>query len=256
MTTASASTHKQKVQMPSLKNLVAAVTGASSGIGQAIAVALAKHGGMVCASGRDAARLQETIARAGPDAHMVPFPADLGDDRNIARLQQLLMAEFGHVDILVHCAGVIQHSLMGDARIEDLDRQYAMDLRLPYLLTQTLLPQLKAAQGQIVFINSSLGLNARRPETGQYAAAQHALKAIADSLREEVNADGVRVLTVYPGRTATPRQARLYEQQGTAYSPELLMQPEDIAAMVVAALALPRTAEVTEISMRPMRKSY
>jgi NADP-dependent 3-hydroxy acid dehydrogenase YdfG len=115
---------------------------------------------------------------------------------------------------------------------------------------------LKASQGQIVFINSTLGLNAKRPEVGQYAATKHALKAVADSLREEVNQDGIRILSVYPGRTATPRQKRLQEEEGRAYRPELLMQPEDVATIVLCALTLPRTAEVTDISLRPMLKSY
>src|SRR5260370_931141 len=86
--------------------------------------------------------------------------------------------------------------------------------------------------------------------------AQHALRSIADSLREEVNADGIRVLSVFPGRTATPRIAKLFEKEGRAYQPGLLMQPEDVAEMVTHSLRLPHTAEVTEISIRPMQKSY
>jgi NADP-dependent 3-hydroxy acid dehydrogenase YdfG len=75
-------------------------------------------------------------------------------------------------------------------------------------------------------------------------------------LRQEVNEQGIRVLCVYPGRTATSRQERLYAKEGKPYRPELLLQPEDIATMVVAALSLPRTAEVTDINIRPMLKSY
>ena len=112
---------------------------------------------------------------------------------------------------------------------------------------------LKSRRGQIVFINSSLGL-ASKAEAGQYAAAKHALKALADSLRDEVNADAVRVLSVFPGRTATPMQAALYAKEGKAYHPEVLLQPEDVAAVVINALTLPRTAEVTEIRIRPLKK--
>ena len=82
------------------------------------------------------------------------------------------------------------------------------------------------------------------------------MKAIADSLREEVNADGIRVLSVFPGRTATPRMERLFREEGRAYRPELLLQPRDVAAIVIHALKMPRTAEVTEISIRPCAKSY
>lgn len=240
---------------PLLKDLVAVVTGASSGIGQAIAVSLARHGAVVCAVGRDANRLGETIISAQLHSRVLPFQADLVQDESVGRLERLIGTEFGRLDILIHCAGVIKHSLMSSANMEDFDTQYTVDIRMPYLLTQTLLPMLKVTRGQIVFINSSLGMNAKRPEVGQYAATQHALKAIADSLREEVNPVGIRVLTVYPGRTATPRQQRLHEQENKPYRPEALLQPMDVASVVINCLSLPRTAEVTDIHIRPMIKT-
>ena len=161
----------------------------------------------------------------------------------------------GRLDILVHCAGVIRQNRMEDACIEDLDFQYATNVRAPYVLTKGLLPLLTASQGQIVFTNSSAGLNAKRAEAGQYAATKHALRGIADSLREEVNPKGVRVLSVYLGRTATPMQEALFREEGKDYHPDLLLQPEDVAEVVVQTLMLPFTAEVTDISIRPMRKS-
>jgi NADP-dependent 3-hydroxy acid dehydrogenase YdfG len=114
---------------------------------------------------------------------------------------------------------------------------------------------LTAARGQIVFINSSVGLSAKRAEIGQYAATKHALKAIADTLREELNPKGIRVLSVYLGRTATPMQKALCHEERKAYHPEMLLQPEDVASVIVHALTLARTAEVTDISIRPMQKS-
>jgi NADP-dependent 3-hydroxy acid dehydrogenase YdfG len=119
-----------------------------------------------------------------------------------------------------------------------------------------MLPLLRKTPGQIVFVNSSIVSGGPRSNVSQFASTQHAVRAFADTLRQEVNGDGIRVLCVYPGRTATSRQARLYEKEGKTYKPELLLQPEDIATMVVTALALPDTAEVTDISIRPMRKSY
>ena len=145
---------------------------------------------------------------------------------------------------------------MERARIEDFDSQYATNVRAPYLLTQRLLPALMKARGQIVFINSSVGIAVRRAEVGQYAATKHALRAIADSLREEVNPKGIRVLTMYLGRTATPMQQALFQQERREYHPESLLQPEDVASVVVHTLMLPRTAEVTDISIRPMTKSH
>jgi NADP-dependent 3-hydroxy acid dehydrogenase YdfG len=94
-----------------------------------------------------------------------------------------------------------------------------------------------------------------RTGISQYSATKYALKAIADSFRAEVNPEGIRVLSVYPGRTASPQQAAIHKAEGKPYSPELLMQPADVARILVDALKVDRTAEVTDISIRPMHKT-
>jgi NADP-dependent 3-hydroxy acid dehydrogenase YdfG len=106
-----------------------------------------------------------------------------------------------------------------------------------------------------VFISSSAALNARG-EKGFYSAAQYARRALADALRNEVNKDGIRVLNVFLGRTATPLMQNLYAKEGRPYKADLLLQPGDVASVIVNALALPWTAELTELSLRPMKKSY
>jgi NADP-dependent 3-hydroxy acid dehydrogenase YdfG len=232
------------------KNCV--VTGASSGIGRQIALELASSGATVCAIARGREGLEET-AKAGDPGRFALFPADLTSDADMARVTRELGARPGALDVLVHSAGTTSLGDLATAAVEDLDRQYAANLRAPFLFTQGLLPALRESQGQIVFINSTAGLTARA-NAGQFAATQHALKAIADSLREEVNADGIRVLSVYPGRTATPRQERIHALEGKAYFSERLMQPSDVASMVVTAIALPRSAEVTDLRIRPARK--
>jgi NADP-dependent 3-hydroxy acid dehydrogenase YdfG len=229
---------------------VALVTGAGSGIGRAIALALAERGDDVWLVGRRVDALEETAA-AAPGSRVAS--ADLTNDGDIERLRAELDGAGGGLDVLVHCAGTISHGTIEEAKVADLDAQYGSNVRAPYLLTQALLPLLVAARGDVVFVNSSIAGRARAGD-GQFAATQSALKAIADSLRDEVNASGVRVLSMFPGRTATPRQAGIHAHEGKDYRPEQLMQPEDVAGIVVSALALPRTAEVTEISMRPFVK--
>src|SRR5690606_24367661 len=118
--------------------------------------------------------------------------------------------------------------------------------------TSRLLPLIKPVRGQIVFLNSTQGLRAGR-DAGAYAASKFALHAFADSLRAQVNADGVRVLSMFIGATATPMQARIHQSAGRPYRAERLMQPSDVAAMAASALRLPRTCEVVELLMRPMR---
>jgi NAD(P)-dependent dehydrogenase (short-subunit alcohol dehydrogenase family) len=233
---------------------IAVVTGASGGIGRAIAVALSREGVHVCAVGRNLSSLAETVAAARQFSPATSFQIDLTVEEDLQPLLRHL-EEVGRVDILIHCAGVIHQDPMERSRIEDFDLQYATNVRVPYFLTQRLLPFLTASRGQIVFINSSAGLTAKRSRVGQYAATKHALRAIADSLREELNPKGIRVLSVYLGRTATPMQETLFREEGKTYRPEMLLQPEDIASVVVNALMLSPTAEVTDISIRPMHKS-
>jgi len=199
--------------------------------------------------------LKEVVERAqSTSPRVLGQQADLTQDAQVYDLAKRLTREFKQIDILVHSAGDISQSRMDQALIEDLDWQYRVNVRAPYLLTQALLPGLKSSQGQVVFINSSAGLTARGG-VGQYAATKHALKAVADSLRDEVNPEGIRVLSIYLGRTATRMQKLVHEMEGREYRPERLIQPADVAAVVVHALNLPRTAEVTDIQIRPFMKS-
>ncbi|MDE3109183.1 MAG: SDR family NAD(P)-dependent oxidoreductase [Acidobacteriota bacterium] len=242
--------------MESLKNQIAVVTGASSGIGKAIALSLASHGAELYLAARRKEQLEATAKEAqalGARTHVCPL--DLTKDDDIRGLGEALQREAGRVHILVLCGGAIAHGPLEKAPLADLDLMYRSNVRGHYALIQMMLPLLRKGPGQIVFINSSAGL--RSPATaGQFSATQHAFRSIADSLRDEINADGIRVLSVYPGRTATPRSEKLFGKEGRTYKPELLMQPEDVAEMVIHSLRLPRTAEVTDISIRCMQKSY
>ncbi len=200
--------------MTHLVNQVAVVTGANSGIGKAIAFALAARGATVCLVGRRMEALQ-TVAEQASNGSAC-YQADLSLDSDIATLIANLKQDVKGVDILVHSAGVIRLS---------------------------------------PFVNSTAGPHAGA-NASQYASTKHALRAVADSLRDEVNAVGIRVLSLFLGRTASPMQASVHEMEHRKYRPELLMQPEDVAAVVINALTLPRTAEVTEVSMRPCMKLY
>ncbi len=241
--------------MHTLAGKVAIVTGASRGIGKAIALTLAEHGATLCIIGRHRETLDAVASSATATGPIHVFEADLAEDDAVRDLANAIDVQVRHADILVHSAGAYGRGTICDTSVEQLDFLYRVNVRGPYLLTQLLLPMLMARRGQIVFLNSTQGLNAAA-SVSQYAATQHALKAIADSLREEVNAKGVRVLTIFPGRTATPRMETIYAVENRVYQPEVLLQPEDIASVILNALALPRTAEVTNICVRPLLKSY
>lgn len=231
----------------------AVVTGATRGIGRAIACALAGGGAEVCLIGRDERRLEDVQQ----ECHLVAssatsHPCDLSSVDEIRRL----VAEIDDkpVDILIHAAGIFTQQRYEDATAEDLDHLHAINVRAPYLLTQALLPKLKERNGQVVFINSSAAEQKSKGHISAYTASKYALRAVADSVRDSVNEFGVRVMAVYPGRTATQMQEQIHALEDREYSPERLLQPEDIAQIVVDSLKLPRTAEVTDISIRPFMK--
>jgi NADP-dependent 3-hydroxy acid dehydrogenase YdfG len=237
-----------------LKQMTAVVTGASAGIGNAIARSLAREGATVCLVSRNPAAL---ALPSGKQLSTRTFrvAADLAREKDIQKAALFIKRKVGSVDILVHCAGKYGRGDMARTPIRDLDTLFRTNVRGPYLLTQLLLPLLKASRGQVVFMNSSKGLKAGG-NVGQYSATHHAMRAVADSLRDEVNQYGVRVLSVFPGRTATSMMQSIYASEGKPYDPGVLLQPEDIAAVVLNALALPRTAEVTDVFIRPMMKTY
>jgi len=238
-----------------LGNQTAVVTGASSGIGKAIALGLAAQGAAVCLVGRKLQRLEPVAEIARTKAARVSiYQVDLTVDDNIRELKARLQRDFSSIDLLIHSAGVISIGAIESAPVEEFDWQYRVNLRAPYLLTQALLPMLRVGQGQVVFINSLVGLSAKG-NSSHYSATKHALKALADSLRQEVNPDGLRVLSVFLGRTASPLQAAVHRMEGKTYDPDLLVQPEDVAGLVLSALSLSRSAEVTDITIRHAIKS-
>lgn len=238
-----------------LTGKVAVITGASGGIGEAIAAALAREGVRLVLAGRSAERLDRVAGQArefSPDVET--FAADLADDDRIHSLAARAVGTFGGVDILIHSIGYFAGGLVATAPVADLDRLYRINVHSPFLLTQSLLPSLIARQGQVVFINSGAGFQPARAGWAAYAASKHALRALADGLREEVHPQGVRVITVFPGRTATPMQEEVHRYEGQPYHPERFLQPADVASVTLNALSLPRTAEVTEVRVRPGRE--
>jgi NADP-dependent 3-hydroxy acid dehydrogenase YdfG len=227
-------------------DLVALVTGASSDIGSAISHSLADTGVHVIASGRDEAKLSLVARGRGSDIDIAAADLTTVSGRDAVRA---MVAQRGRLDVLVLGSGIYERSAEADA----LRRQLVANVEAPYQLLQAVLPYLVASKGQVIFINSTQGLSAS-PGVGQFAATQHAMRAIADSLRGD--ALGVRVTSLFLGRTATARQEAIFAMEKRPYTPELLIQPADVANMVTSLRMLPRTCEVMEITMRPSVKSY
>lgn len=232
----------------------AVITGASGSIGRAVATELIGEGANVCLLGRDDIDVQKYFGARGADTGCVwTYEGDLSRDVDIVGFCDFINEQVPTVDVLIHSAGAYCAGKIVDTPVDELDRLYRVNVRAPYLLTQSLLPRLKHSKGQIVFINSSAGVKGAE-KLSQYASSKFALRALADCLRQEVNGDGIRVLSIFPGRTASKMQEGVHRLEGRAYYPDKLIQPKDIAEILIRSLQLPSTAEVTDIHVRPFIK--
>ncbi|MGC5362916.1 SDR family oxidoreductase [Streptomyces sp. DT24] len=224
------------------------ITGAGSGIGAAVTRRLLERGDDVVALARDAGRARELVA-LHPGARTLV--GDLGTpDRLSWAFGQQTMPD--RIDSLLHVAGVVELGRIGELTPRAWHFQLNTNLVAPAELTRLLLPQLRMAKGHVLFVNSGAGLDAHA-EWGAYAASKHGLKALADSLRHEEHASGVRVTSVYPGRTASPMQAKVHQQEGKEYDADRWMDPGSVATTILMALDLPRDAEVNDLTVRPGR---
>jgi NAD(P)-dependent dehydrogenase (short-subunit alcohol dehydrogenase family) len=235
----------------SAEGRVAVITGASGGIGRALALRFAPSVQHAILIGRDAARLaQVTSEVASRGAAARPLLASFESSAELERLAGEL-ERLPAVSLLLHAAGEFVKQPAASLAGEDFERLLRVNLSAPYVLTRALLGPLQRGAGDVVFVNSS-AVGQRRAGLSAYGASKAGLVAVADSLRQECNPLGLRVLSVFLGATATRVQERLHAVDARdAYEPARLLQPKDVAEIIHAALALPRGAEVTDLHLRP-----
>jgi NADP-dependent 3-hydroxy acid dehydrogenase YdfG len=217
----------------------ALITGASRGIGAAIATALAPTHTQLLA-GRPSPALQATAERLGATT----LTLDLTDTDAIPAAT----AAIGELDVLVHNAGVFFPGRIAESTVEHWRATLDVNVVGAVALTLALLPALRRAGGQVVFINSGTGRKAS-PDMASYSASKFALRAFADSLRDSEPA--LRVTTVYPGRTDTDMQRALVSFEGGEYDPDRFLRPDTIAELVARVLATPPDGHVHEVVLRP-----
>ncbi len=186
---------------------LALVTGASTGIGRASALRLAAGGWTVLAGVRDSAA-GEALAAEAPSGRVLAIELDVTYPAHVAAAAQTVADSRsasvpGGLDALVNNAGIGVSGPMEIVPIDDLRRQFEVNVFAQVALTQALLPALRVAHGRIVIMSSVGGLVAM-PYTAPYAASKHALEAIGDALRVELASSGVQVALVEPGSVATP----------------------------------------------------
>jgi NAD(P)-dependent dehydrogenase (short-subunit alcohol dehydrogenase family) len=151
---------------------------------------------------------------------------------------------------VVHVAGLVELGSVAELSEDAWTDQLAVNLVAPALLTRAALPALRAAAGTVVLVNSGAGLRAN-PGWAAYAASKFGLRALADALRAEEREHGVRVTSVFPGRTATPMQEKVHRQEGREYDGSDWIRPETVVDAIVSVLDLPADATVPELTISP-----
>ena len=237
----------QNPKVDPLKSKLAVITGASRGIGYAIAEALASAGSHLVITSRKAADAESAAEKlAAHGVRLLPIQCDVRDEVAVERLFAAVKDDFGHVDILVNNAGHSHAALP----IEQLPTKIwqetiATNLTGTFLCTRAALPLMQ--KGSTIVNNISVVAYQIFPNSAAYIASKAGALAFTNALREELRDRGIRVMALVPGATDTD----IWQQFWPEAPREKMVPPKDIADVVVAALRMPEIGSVDEIKIRP-----
>jgi NADP-dependent 3-hydroxy acid dehydrogenase YdfG len=243
-----------------LDGTVALVTGASSGIGHATALALAEQGARVAVAARRKDRLEELADRIGRDQVLV-LEADVTDEAQVRAMVDRTVDAFGRLDTLVNNAGVMLLGPIVDAPVEEWRRMVELNVLGLLYCTHAALPHLLSAAASeprnvadVVNISSVAGRHARL-HSGVYNATKFGVGAFSESLRQEVTTRHVRVTLIEPGATTSElvvhNRPEVLEQLAANFSSTEILHAEDIADTIAFTVTRPRRMAVNEVLVRP-----
>jgi NADP-dependent 3-hydroxy acid dehydrogenase YdfG len=242
----------EDANVSSLAGKVVAITGGGTGIGAGIARGLAEAGCKVTVGGRRIEPLEKLSASISSPHSVHTHVIDVADAESVKAFFSDIKRDVGDVDILINSAGInIQKRTMAAMSPEDWDRVLAINATGAYRCMCEVLPAMRARKdGLIINISSIAGKRAISLGGIAYCASKFAMTALGTAVSNEVRLEGVRVTNVYPGEVNTP----ILENRPTPVTQEhkdSILQPEDIASVVVTICALPPRAHVPEIVVKP-----
>ena len=240
-----------------LAGRVALVTGASSGIGEAAAIALAEAGAVVAVCARRVDRLGALADRiAGSGGKALVLSCDVTVEAQAIQVVEDTVAQLGRLDILVNSAGVVQAGGVETLPLDEWRRVIDINLMGTLYTCKAAIPHMKAiGGGDIINISSTAGRRAAGV-MGPYSTSKFGLTGLTEGLRQEVGGAGIRVCIVEPGATKTEVADSMLDPAFRAamkqhVTKQGVMLPEDIAAAIVFVVTLPPRANVSQILIRP-----
>lgn len=239
--------------MGCLQGKVAIVTGASTGMGRAIAIAMAAEGTTLGLVARSADRLEEaaSLARArGGD--VLTFPGDVADNELAKRVARTMVERFGRIDVLVNNAGTnTYHRNLADMSVADWNQVFGTNLTGAFLFTRHVLPHMRnAGKGQIINISSGAGLAPSAPAGVAYSASKHALHSFTGSINLEERRHGIRACVIAPGETDTPN-LDLRPRPPAKEDLARMLRSEDIANAVIYVASRPDHVSIEMLVINP-----
>ncbi len=246
--------------MAKLDGKVAVITGASSGIGEATAEALAAEGAAVIVAARREERLAGLVERIeGGGGRVLAAVCDVTDESQAHGLIQKAVDEFGRIDILVNNAGVMLLSNVGKGLSDEWRRMFDVNVMgLLYTTDAAIEAMKRRGGGHLVNISSVAGRKVTRDSSGVYAGSKHAVVAISEGLRQELLEDNIRVTVIEPGAVETELATHITDEDARESLGGLLhleiLQAEDIANAVTYAVTQPERVSVNEILIRPTQQ--
>ena len=235
-----------------LADKTALITGGATGIGQAIAIALAQEGCRVAIAGRREDKLQQAAGAWQGQPPILIHPVDVTDRKTVAELFHWTNQTLGRVDILVNNAGINSpQRTMADISPETWDHVLQTNATGAFNCIHAVLPQMRARQdGLIINIDSISGLRATVLSGVAYSASKFALLALGTAVALEEGKNGIRVTNICPGEVNTPiLDGR--PKPPSAEQRQKILQPDDIAAAVLMVACLPPRAHVHELVIKP-----
>src|SRR5215212_9656998 len=252
---------RQQMSEPgSLEGKAALVTGASSGLGRATAIALARSGADIALVARSAEELEsakEEVSKTGCRA--LTLPTDLAREQETSATVERTVEEFGRIDVLVNAAGTDVPGTVEELAVEGWDRTLAVNLRAPFLLSKAAFPRMREVGGGLIVNVSSVAGKKGWANASAYCTSKFGLTGFTQALADEGKEHGIRAIVLYPGAMATnwgafTPEERQEEGESNEASPTRVLPPERVAELIAWLAASPPEFVLTEGIVLPIEE--